>query len=189
MENQASIQRTRLTFRELSELAGGNGMAVALLTDESDKRALSVICDRPMTDQLAMRLNRQPNTRIMLPEVLVGMMMSDGQSADNFELFIHDIVDGQYMVSLLNKQTLVLRPIRVSDAVLLSYISHIPLYIDEELMKKQSSAYSPLAEGVSIPLNTIDTARLNAALDKAISEENYRLASQLQEEIKKRLKN
>ncbi len=186
MTNAPTTHRIRLLFRELSEIAGSDGMAVALLTDENEQRALSVICDKQMTDQMAIRLNAQPNRRILLPEVLVEMLLSDGKTANNFELYIYDIADGQYQVSLLNRETLALRSIRASDAVLLSYISHIPLYIDEVLMLKQSSAFSPLATGVSIPINTIDTDRLNAALEKAVSEENYRLASLLQQEIERR---
>ena len=183
------MQRTRLVFREMSQLVGSEGLSVAMLTDLPGKRVLSVICDRQMTDQMAIRLNRQPNTRLLLPEVLLEMMTADGKALDHYELYVYGIVDGQYKVSLLNRLSLTLRPIRMSDAVMLSYISHIPLYIDEQLMQRQCSEYVPFAPGISIPINTIDTERLNKALEKAISEENYRLASHLHEEIKRREEN
>jgi len=76
--------------------------------------------------------------------------------------------------------------IRMSDAVLLSVISRIPLYIDATLMQRQSTPYNPDVRGISVPINTIDLERLNQELDRAIEAEDYRLASYLHEEILRR---
>jgi len=54
------------------------------------------------------------------------------------------------------------------------------------LMNQQSIAFDEHARGVAIPINTMDTKRLNVALKQAISSENYELASQLRDEIKRR---
>jgi DNA polymerase III delta prime subunit len=77
-------------------------------------------------------------------------------------------------------------PIRISDAILLNVFSMIPMYIDEELFRKQRSFYTPHTSGLVIPINTISLERLKTELQKAIAEENYRLASSIHEEIQKR---
>ena len=75
---------------------------------------------------------------------------------------------------------------RMSDAVLLNIISECPLYIEEQLMRQQSVPFDENARGVAIPINTMDVRRLNMALQRAIDNENYELASQLRDEIKRR---
>lgn len=180
------MRRVQLFYKDFSEIVGSNGFSVARLTDIDEQRAICVICDRAMTEQMSIRFNHLPGREKMLPEVLFQMLSDDGLS--KFELMVYDIFDGQYSVSLLNRKTMAILPIRMSDAVLLHYITHIPFYIDEELMIRQSSPYTPEARGISIPINTLDTEHLNKELERAIAEENYRLASHLHEELKKRNK-
>lgn len=180
------MNRVRLFYKDVSEIVGSNGFSVVRLTDFDEQRAICVVCDKALTDQLTIRINRQPGRELMLPEVLMQMLNSYGHDA--MELLVYDICDGQYRVSLLNRQTLTFKSIRMSDAVLLHYISRIPFYIEEGLMVRQSSPYSPNARGISIPINTLDTAHLNRELERAIAEENYRLASYLHEEIQRRNK-
>ncbi|MBR6194250.1 MAG: bifunctional nuclease family protein [Prevotella sp.] len=176
----------QLFYKDFSEIMGSNGFSVARLTDADEQRAISVICDKAMTEQMSIRFNRLPGRKMMLPEVLFQMMSDAGMG--NLELMVYDIHDGQYIVSLLNKKTNSFLPIRMSDAVLLHYITRIPFYINEDLMIRQSSPYTPEARGIPIPINTLDTERLNLELERAIAEEDYRLASHLHEELQKRSK-
>ena len=71
----------------------------------------------------------------------------------------------------------------------LSLVGDIPLYIESGLMRRQSVAYRENSRGVSLPVNTISDEMLQAALDKAIADENYELASHLRDEKKRRNKN
>ena len=178
------MNRVQLFYKDISEIMGSNGFSVVRLTDVDEQRAICVICDKAMSDQMAIRYNHMPGREQMLPEVLLQMMADEGLG--DMELTVYDIVDGQYRVSLFNKRIHLLKSIRLSDAVLLHYIARVPIYIDEDLMIRQSSPYSPGAHGISIPINTLDTEHLNRELERAIAEENYRLASHLHEEIKKR---
>lgn len=180
------MQRTRLVFHSISEIVGSDGLSVILLADTTGDRVLSVICDKAMTTQIALRLNNVPGCDTFLPEVLLQMLLTDGRSADDFELMVYGVEEGQYKVSLLNKLTLTLRTIRMSDAVLLSFMASIPIFINEALMQQQSTPYQANRKGISIPINTIDLDHLNRELQKAISEENYRLAAHLHDEITKR---
>ncbi|MCD8210312.1 MAG: UvrB/UvrC motif-containing protein, partial [Prevotella sp.] len=73
-------------------------------------------------------------------------------------------------------------------SLLLSLISNLKIYIREDIMRRQSVPYNENAKGVSLPVNTISDEMLQAALDKAIQDEDYELASHLRDEKKRRKK-
>jgi bifunctional DNase/RNase len=120
----------------------------------------------------------------MLPEVLWHVIST--QTDLHFEIIINDLIDGQYRALLYNTETLEPVSMRASDAALLSYISHIPLFVERGLMEKQSVDFYEKAKGLSIPVNTISDEMLQSALDKAIKDENYEMASHLRDEINRR---
>lgn len=176
--------KTRLKIRCVSEIVGNEEMCLLVLVDEDMQRQITIICDKIMGVQIDMRLKKLPLTRIMLPEVLCQFIKS--QSDLEPELVIQNILDGQYIVSLCRKDLQDPIPIRASDAVLLSVVGDIPLYIDSLLMARQSVIYKKNSVGISIPVNTLSDEMLQSALDKAIDNENYELASHLHDEKKRR---
>ena len=178
------MRRVQLFYKDMSEIVGSNGFAVVRLVDLEEQRAVCVICDKSMVEQLMIRFNRMPGRQFMLPEVRLQMIQRGGFC--DMELTVNDIIDGQYQVSLLNKATATMVPIRMSDAILLHYISKIPIYIDADLMLRQSTPYQSETRGISIPINTLDTENLKRQLERAIETEDYHLASFLHEELQKR---
>ena len=175
------MKRTLLRFENIRQIVGTDELSVVLLTDLEQRRTLSVVCDHDMTKQMMMRLNgKREVCRTLLPEVLVKLLPS------TYEMMIVGIYDGQYQVMLMDTQSGESQRIRISDAILLSLISKVPLYIEDRLMERQSVPFDEHASGVSIPINTMDTARLKLALKSAVEDENYELASKLRDEIKRR---
>lgn len=178
------MSRVQLFYKDMSDIVGSNGFAVVRLVDVAEQRAICVICDKPMVEQLLLRFNCVPGRRLMLPEVLLQLMQGDGRC--DLELMVYDIQDGQYRVTLLNKSNFIIRSIRMSDAILLHCIAKVPFYIDAALMVRQCTPYRPEVRGISIPINTLDTEHLKRQLDRAIEEEDYHLASYLHEELQRR---
>jgi len=176
--------RIRLKFKSISEIVGSDEMGLLILTDETDQRQIAVPCDKAMIREFSLRMNHASVVGRLLPEVLwhVVAMQTDLQ----FEILINGIIEGQYRALLVNLETHEPVAIRMSDAVLLAHIARLPIYIDEELMEKQSVPYSQEARGVAIPVNTISTEMLKDALEKAIEEEKYELASHLRDELRRR---
>lgn len=181
-----SMNKERLIFKGVSEIVGTEDLGLLILTDEAKVRQITIVCDKAMAVQLELRVKKVPITKIMLPEVLCGLLRSNTDM--NFEIIIDDIVDGQYRTILYDKATLEPMVVRASDAVLLSLVGNIPLYIETGLMRRQSVMYRENSKGVSLPVNTISDKMLQAALDKAIADENYELASHLRDEKKRRNK-
>ncbi len=180
------MTKEKLVFKGVSEIVGANELGLLILTDEAKERQITIVCDKSMAVQLELRVKKIPITRIMLPEVLCKLLKNNVST--NYELLIDGIEDGQYRTILYNNETMEATLIRASDAVLLSIVAGIPLYMDAELMRRQSVAYNANSRGVSLPVNTISDEMLQSALDKAIADENYELASHLRDEKKRRNK-
>ncbi len=177
------MARVQLFFRGVSEILGSDDLGLIILSDEGKERQISIVCDKAMAVQIELRIKKVPIAEIMLPEVLCKIIkMQDLQ----LELVIDNLVDGQYRTILYNAESIIPLLIRASDAVLLSIVGNIPLYIDAKLMRKQSVRYSISSSAVSLPVNTISDEMLHTALDKAIEDENYELASYLRDELKRR---
>ena len=180
------MTKERLFFKGVSEIVGTEDLGLLILTNESCERQITIVCDKAMAVQLELRIKNIPITKIMLPEVLCKLLKK--QDAHDYELVMDNIVDGQYRTVLYDKDTMEPMIIRASDAVLLSLVGDIPLYIESGLMLRQSVPYNENSRGVSLPVNTISDEMLQAALDKAIADENYELASHLRDEKKRRNK-
>lgn len=185
-EDDCVMTKERLIFKGVSEIVGTEDLGLLILTDEAKERQITIVCDKAMAVQLELRIKKIPITRIMLPEVLCRMLKNNGGL--DYELLIDNIIDGQYRTILYDKETMDTLLIRASDAVLLSIVANIPLYIEAGLMRRQSVMYNENAKGVSLPVNTISDEMLQVALDKAIADENYELASHLRDEKKRRTK-
>lgn len=174
------MEKIRLQFAHVSEIVGNNDLAVLALTDMERERQLTIVCDRAMAVQLELRAKSIPIRDIMLPEV-VGRMLTQWGGLD-LEVLIYDLIDGQYRTAVVDKETQDMMPIRASDGVLLHVATGIPLFVERSLMARQSVRYSAKAQGVAIPVNTLNGEMLETALQKAINDENYELASQIRDE-------
>ena len=180
------MTKERLIFKGVSEIVGTEDLGLLILTDETGRLQITIVCDKAMAVQLEMRVKRIPITRIMLPEVLCKLLKNS--CGLNYEIVIDTIIDGQYRTLLYDKETMETTLIRASDAVLLSVVGGIPIYMESGLMKRQAVIYNENSKGVSLPVNTISDEMLQAALDKAIADENYELASHLRDEKNRRNK-
>lgn len=74
---------------------------------------------------------------------------------------------------------------RTSDAIALALRLKVPIYTYRSILENDSITEDENGK-VSVNINTIDMASLKKALKKAISAENYELASTLRDEIKRR---
>lgn len=179
------VNRTLLHFYDLQQVVEGEGMAVVRMLDEKEERSLNVVVDEAMCAQLLIRTSCNPESKLMLPEVLLGMLSQQAE-IQPLEATVYGIRGGRYLVMLLNRTTLHSMAIRISDAILLHIIGNVPFYIETQLMAKQCTEFNREAQGVGLPINTLDTPRLNDLLKKAISDENYELAAHVRDELRQR---
>ena len=178
------MDKIRLKFKGISEIVGSEEVGLLVLTDEAEARQISITCDKAMLYQFELRMQRAPVVGRLLPEVLWQIIST--QSELGFELMINSLIDGQYRALIYNKETLEPISLRASDAVLLAYISKIPLYIEAGLMQKQSVEYYRDSKGMVLPVNSISNEMLRSALDEAVKDEDDELASHLRDEMRRR---
>lgn len=176
---------TKLTFHNVSSIAGTKDVGVIALVDEDNVRQLSIPCDNQMVYQFGLRISHAQDLDNLLPEVLVNKLLYIG---NRYEIIITNIANGHYEVVLEDIDSLEQIPMRASDAVLLSYIGNIPIFIDEDLMQRQCTNFRPGSSGLALPVNSLSDEMLQKAMEQALKDENYDLASRIRDERKSRIK-
>ena len=61
--------KIKLIFNNVAEIVGNERLGLLALTDEAQTMELLIPCDREMKEQLGLRLNHLPITKMLLPEV------------------------------------------------------------------------------------------------------------------------
>jgi len=179
------LRKIKLIFQGISEIIEGPELAIIILTDEAKERQLSIVCDKHMEYQFGLRMSKTAlKTERLLPEVLTNVVKNQGGM--RFEILISDVIDGEYRCMLVNETTFESLPMRASDAILFANISNSPIYIEYNLMMRQSVRYSANPNGMALPINSLSDEMLRQALDKAVADENYELASNLRDEMNRR---
>lgn len=178
------MNKIRLVFNNATEISGNTKIGLLSLTDTSKRWQLSIVCERSIAIEIEKRKSNKAMCSNLITEVMSKML--EEQSTTDYEIHILDIVDGQYKVIVFNTDMLSRISIRASDAVLLSIVTGIPIFIEERLMRLQSVEYSGNKKGVTVPINAISIPMLEESLKKAIETEDYEMASKIRDEIKKR---
>lgn len=172
--------------------SNGHKMSLVTLINEEENRQLTFICDNYVSDQFAIRDSLTPDngTKRFLPEVLLDVIRSNRiMELKNLRVLIYGVCDGEYETELEDLNQSQTYPIRLSDAVLLSRISKIPVYVLSGILNRQGTPYSRQDMYTkSMPINILPEENLREALQTAISNEDYRLAQVLSDELKKRKK-
>lgn len=178
------MRKIQLIFQGVSEIIEGPDLGLLVLTDQMKERQITIVCDKHMEYQFGLRMSKETSTDRLLPEVLTNVVKQ--QAGMRFELLISDVIDGEYRCMLVNETTFESLPIRASDGILFAVVSNSPIYIEYNLMMRQSVRYSANPNGMAIPINSLSEDMLQKSLDKAVADENYELASYLRDEINKR---
>lgn len=176
---------TEIKFNRLGTIAGNDNFGLVTLTDMSESAGIGFVCDEMSIRQIGLRLSGNGECDRMLPEVLLDIVRG-AFDVTEFRIVVNALVDGEYKAKLITAANYDGIDIRLSDAVVLSLASEIPIYIDSVLFLQQAVPFDRHSERLSIPINTLPKARLEKELQKAIEQEDYRLASNINEELKRR---
>lgn len=176
--------RIKLRFKGISGMSDSKETSVILLTDVFEYRQLSVLCDSRYIFMFQQRFENKEWYYSMIPELLIETLKS--HDILNMEMTINGIRKGEYVVSFTDKELDKSSNIRACDAALLSFCCKVPLYMDEQLFRTQTTPYIEGSPTITIPCNVMTSSMLEKALDDAVKVENYELASRIKTELKKR---
>ena len=180
------MSKVQLVYVGMSQIVGGPELGLLLLSNLSQTRQIAIVCDHHMEYELGLRSGEKSITERFLPEVLCNI--NPMMTSEHYEILFNSIVDGQYKALLVNKDDLTLTPIRASDAVLLAQIAKLNIFMEEHLFNRQSVDSGKSQNKIALHVNALSVEMLHHALEKAIEDENYELASMLRDEMKKRSK-
>jgi hypothetical protein len=178
------VNKVRLIYAGVAEVIGSQEMSIIALIDEAAEQQVSVVCDMTMANELMMRTGKNPLSHMFLPEVLLQLLSIHADL--RLEILVSNLIDGQFITTVEDTNKTLSLPIRISDAILLSVIGHIPLYMESALMHRLCVPYRNKSPRIPLPVNTLTTKMLEEALVKAIDNEEYEQASHLRDEIRRR---
>lgn len=178
------MDKVKLKLLGISEIMGIEDVALLSLVDEVHKRQLVVTCDQSMRKLIQLHMMSKPKTDLMYIKVLADILTSDEHR--QLEVFISDVHDGEFKTEIIDLQTDKHFPIRCSDGILFSIVADVPLYASVNLMLRQSVPFEAGATKVGLPLTILSESMLKESLQKAIDMENYEMASNLRDELKRR---
>ena len=178
------MDKIKLRLQGLSEIVGIEDISLLSLVDEGEERQLVVTCDQAMRKEIQMRMMDKREMTFRCPEVMAKLMNARGYQ--QFEVLISGQVDGEYFTEVWDMMNDHHFQIRCSDGILFALANNCPIYATRRLMLQQSVPYQAGSTKVALPVNVITDEMLEQSLQKAIELENYEMASNLRDELKKR---
>jgi len=177
--------KERLFYFSSNRLNGTDDICIISLLDEPGVREISIVCDKSVGMMIEMFVSNPDMLKTSLANVLADILTHEADF--DMEINIEGLDDGVYITYIVNNTTGTRIRLKASEAVYLSIISEVPIYIDGKLMKTQSIRHKKLSNSsLSLPVNAVSMEMLQAALENAINDENYELASRLRDEIRNR---
>lgn len=176
--------KVQLEFRGISEIIGNSEIGIIVLFDKAETMQIAIVCDELMKRELQLRVKKKKECNTMLPEILSNMLTL--QYGCKFQIIINDIVDGIYRAMIVNTETLQPVSLRAADAVMLHLITKAPLYATMRLMRRQAVPVVPGSPTMALPYNALSDSMLKHAMESAVEQEKYEMASTIRDELRKR---
>lgn len=178
------MDKTRLKLMGISEIVGVDDIALLGLIDEAHQRQIIVTCDKSMRGQIQRYMMNKQELNKCLPKVMGDVLSSMGLV--NMEVHLLSIHDGEYETELVDTISERHFPIRCSDGILFAIANDYPIYASLSLMLAQSVPFKVGETKIGLPLSVLSENMLQMSLKKAIETENFEMASNLRDELKKR---
>lgn len=178
------MEKIKLKLMGISEIVGIDDIALLGLIDEVHQRQIVVTCDKNMRLQIQRYMMNKPELNKCLPKVMGDVLNSLGLV--HVEIHLLNIHDGEYETELVDTVSGRNFPIRCSDGILFAIANDYPIYASYTLMATQSVPFKVGETKIGLPLTVLSENMLKMSLQKAIETENFEMASNLRDELKRR---
>ena len=164
-----------------------SGTCIISLVDESEKRALSIMTNEYVAEQLKACNSKTSDFKNDVISVL--WTLFDRQNVDDFYLEFDATPERGVYATLVNKITNERMSIKTDQAVLLSVAADIEMFTTELVIKEITTPFNKndmSSAACAVPISALPDQMLEKALDCAINEEDYETASAIRDEIERR---
>lgn len=184
------MEKIQLTVLGLSASPAGNNAYALILKEIDGKRRMPIVIGTFEAQSIALEMEGYVPPRPMTHDLLKNCIETAGLKLE--EVIINELRDGTFYSKLIvSGMEIDSRP---SDAIAMAVRFDVPIYVDSDIIDEAGSETptednysddfnSPSNKKKSTPVSLIDNLQLK--LDKAIGDEDYELAANLRDEIKK----
>lgn len=178
-------KKIELRVESISNSLAQSHAYALLLQEVGGERQLPVIIGPAEAQSIAFRLKNFKPPRPFTHDLFVSF--ADAFDVILKEVFIYKAFEGVFYSYLCFEKEGEIHQVdaRTSDAIALALRFRTPIYTTEAIIETESIR---MEEGgpISVPITAVKMSLLKEALNKAVKDENYELASQIRDEIHRR---
>ena len=174
----------KLIYKGIFSIPDADDVCLITLTDEGEKRALYIVLEKEVANEIKMHEKMMEDADCQLVDVFSKVLKDEG--AVHYRIVFEGILNQGLKAKLVNTITDASYDIRPEMAVLLSLKSDFEMCTSLDVLQKFSTPYNKNVMSVALPIMSLPDSLLHKALEKAVEEENYEGASFIRDEMKRR---
>ena len=174
----------KLIYKGIFSIFVADDVCLITLTDEGEKRALYIVLEKEVANEIKMHEKMMEDADCQLVDVFSKVLKDEG--AVHYRIVFEGILNQGLKAKLVNTITDASYDIRPEMAVLLSLKSDFEMCTSLDVLQKFSTPYNKNVMSVALPIMSLPDSLLHKALEKAVEEENYEGASFIRDEMKRR---
>ena len=174
----------KLIYKGTFSIPEADDACIITLTDEGEKRALYIVLEKEVANEIKMHEKKMEDADCHLVDVFSKVLKDEG--AVHYRIVFEGILNQGLKAKLVNVITDASYDIRPEMAVLLSLKSDFEMCTSLDVLQKFSTPYNKNVMSVALPIMSLPDSLLHKALEKAVEEENYEGASFIRDEMKRR---
>lgn len=174
----------KLIYKGIFSIPEADDVCLITLTDEGEKRALYIVLEKEVANEIKMYEKKMEDADYQLVDVFSKVLKDEG--AVHYRIVFEGILNQGLKAKLVNTITDASYDIRPEMAVLLSLKSDFEMCTSLDVLQKFSTPYNKNVMSVALPIMSLPDSLLHKALEKAVEEENYEGASFIRDEMKRR---
>lgn len=174
----------KLIYKGIFSIPEADDVCLITLTDEGEKRALYIVLEKEVANEIKMHEKMMEDADCQLVDVFSKVLKDEG--AVHYRIVFEGILNQGLKAKLVNTITDASYDIRPEMAVLLSLKSDFEMCTSLDVLQKFSTSYNKNVMSVALPIMSLPDSLLHKALEKAVEEENYEGASFIRDEMKRR---
>lgn len=178
------MEKIKLVYQGAFAISDAEEACVVTLTDAEEERALSIVTDKPMANEIKFRQLDKDVKHPHLVDVLARMICEQGPQAYHVVFEANGNIGPK--AKLVNATSGSAYSLPQDEAVLLALAAGLEIFTNMEVLQKFTTPFRKDVMSVALPIVGLPDSLLKKALEKAVEEENYEGASFIRDEMKRR---